>query len=364
MSHVKDSYTQDSSFVLKIPIRNIWVLMFYASDLAQFNEHSRYSFEDAPEDLAQLIAEILCHAVEKRIRRSLTTGFKSKSSTLNRLRGKVEFLETERKQLRLKGKIACTYDDLSKDTPNNRYIKGALEILPKLLGPSSLSDRCRKNARTLFRLGVIGPAPIYHRSYHSSRNDCQDAFALSAARLAYEMRIPSTDDGVMALPNSSHNIRWLRNLFEKAILGFYSVTLSEKDWTVGGGKRFYWQVEHASSGIDEILPSMQTDILIESKPKYRRIVIDTKFNSIFTSSQYRDHSIRSGYLYQIYAYLQSQIGLGEQVNSTGILLHPSLGESVNESVIIQGHTIRFATVDLMADTKCIRKRLLEVIGLL
>ncbi len=30
------------------------------------------------------------------------------------------------------------------------------------------------------------------------------------------------------------------------------------------------------------------------------------------------------------------------------MLHPSIGERVDEEVVIQGHRIRFATVDLMA----------------
>lgn len=68
-------------------------------------------------------------------------------------------------------------------------------------------------------------------------------------------------------------------------------------------------------------------------------------------------------MYQIYAYLKSQKGRGDHLadKAEGLLLHPSVGNMVNESVIIQGHEIRFATVDLSADTKEIRRQLLEVL---
>ena len=48
-------------------------------------------------------------------------------------------------------------------------------------------------------------------------------------------------------------------------------------------------------------------------------------------------------------------------NASGLLLHPSIGKMVDESVVIQGHAIRFATVDLGATASEIRKQLLRVV---
>ncbi len=95
---------------------------------------------------------------------------------------------------------------------------------------------------------------------------------------------------------------------------------------------------------------MKTDILLNHDPSGWRIVIDTKFTSIVTSGWYRKETLRSGYVYQIYAYLRSQVGRGDLLadHASGLLLHPSIGEMVDETVVIQGHSIRFATVDLTA----------------
>lgn len=105
---------------------------------------------------------------------------------------------------------------------------------------------------------------------------------------------------------------------------------------------------------------MRTDVVLDYPLSGRRIVIDTKFNSIVTSGWYREETLRSGYLYQIYAYLRSQVGKGDPLadRASGLLLHPSLGTNVDETVVIQGHDIRFATVDLAASSSEIRRQLL------
>ena len=98
---------------------------------------------------------------------------------------------------------------------------------------------------------------------------------------------------------------------------------------------------------------MRTDRL-DHRSSGRRIVIDTKFTSILKSGWYR------AYLYQIYTYLRSQTGQGDSYRAEGMLLYPSVGESVAEAAVIQGHRIRFMTVNLAADTSVIRAELLRV----
>ena len=74
--------------------------------------------------------------------------------------------------------------------------------------------------------------------------------------------------------------------------------------------------------------------------------------------------LRSYNLYQMYAYLRSQERDGDpkSLDSTGILLHPSVGDDFDERAEIQGHPIRFVTVNLAADGAEIRRRLLHIVG--
>lgn len=71
----------------------------------------------------------------------------------------------------------------------------------------------------------------------------------------------------------------------------------------------------------------------------------------------------SSYIYQMYAYLRSQEQDDDPLSrdATGILLHPAIEDDVDEAARIQGHEIRFATVNLAADCRAIRRRLLDLV---
>ena len=144
--------------------------------------------------------------------------------------------------------------------------------------------------------------------------------------------------------------------------------LSHRGWTIRPGRKIDWQIERPTPGMDAILPSMKTDIVLEgptpqgSEVRFRTI-IDTKFTDILSTGQFGDATLRSGYIYQIYAYLRSQEHDGDSLsmNASGMLLHPSVDGDVDEAATIQGHRIRFATVDLAADSLSIRSRLLFLV---
>ena len=194
------------------------------------------------------------------------------------------------------------------------------------------------------------------------RNDADDQFMVAAAKLAFDLVLPTEATGAHALPLPDREAAWVRRLFERAVGGFYEAVLSQKGWRVRCGKTMGWQIEKKTTGIDKILPTMRTDIVLDHPSTGRRIVIDTKFTSIVTSGWYREETLRSGYMYQIYAYLRSQVGCGDTLadHASGLLLHPAIGHMVDETVVIQGHAIRFATVDLTAPAAEIRSQLLRL----
>jgi 5-methylcytosine-specific restriction enzyme subunit McrC len=108
---------------------------------------------------------------------------------------------------------------------------------------------------------------------------------------------------------------------------------------------------------------MPTDIVLDHWKAGRRVVIDTKFNSIVTRDWYREETLRSAYVYQMYAYVRSQEGKCDPLAdcAAGPLLHPSPGEMLNEAVIIQNHEIRFSTVNFGTSAKEIRRQLLSIL---
>ncbi|MGU9978113.1 MAG: 5-methylcytosine restriction system specificity protein McrC, partial [Candidatus Oxydemutatoraceae bacterium WSBS_2016_MAG_OTU14] len=109
--------------IRKIPIRNLWLLMLYASDMYRDIGTRKVDVEDNPDEIANLVAEILCHHVETRLMRNLSYGYKSKVAIINRVRGQIDMLATECHRLLDKGKICCRYDELTIDTLRNRYVR-------------------------------------------------------------------------------------------------------------------------------------------------------------------------------------------------------------------------------------------------
>jgi 5-methylcytosine-specific restriction enzyme subunit McrC len=350
----------------RIPVRNIWLLLLYASDLYhRMDDSKRAGIEDDPDDIPDLVAEILAHEVERRLSRNLSLGWRRQEAVLNRVRGRIDLRHTESRQLLERGRVACRFDELTIDTPRNRLVRAALIKFAGIVGRSALARRCRSLAARLEGLGVAGERPPRTEVSVDSfgRFDAGDRLMVAAARLAFDLALPNEESGSTALTSPYRGIEWLRTLFERGVAGFYAVTLSRDGWRVNHGRTIHWPQESPSPGIESLLPSMVTDIVLEHPDSGRRIVVDTKFNAILTPGHHRKESLRSGYIYQIYAYLRSQESDGNPLsaNAAGLLLHPSVGQMIDESVIIQGHPIRFATVDLSEFANQIRHRLLTLI---
>lgn len=358
---------EQAGYIGRIPVRNLWLLMFYASDLFRQLGHDKHAVEDAPEEIPDLVAEILVQAVDERIRRNLGFGYQPREAILGRVRGRIDLLQTERHQLLERGRIACRFEELTVDTPRNRFVRAALEEIANVVKRSKLAQECRTLAATLRRMGVTGQTP--GRTTVSvdrfGRHDLDDQRMVTAAQLAFDLALPTEESGMKYLPVPDREITWVRKLYEKAVAEFYKVVLRSAKWRVRAQKPMDWSIENQTAGIARILPGMRSDVEIDDVDTGRRLVIDTKSTSILTHGWYREDAIRSAYLYQIYAYLRSQEGNGDPFSDTaaGLLLHPAIGEMVDERVVIQRHEIRFATVDLSANAKELRNQLLRVVGI-
>ena len=349
----------------KIPLRNLWLLMFYAAQRYMGSGGRKIAVEESPDDIPDLAAAILTDLVNRRIRRNLSCGFRDGADTLNRVRGRIDTLQTERGRLLDAGKVACRFDHLTVDTPLNRFVRGALETLEKRVHNRKLAVCCRKQASCLRRMGVGGPCPEWREAaaFRHGLHDADDRRLLEASHLAFELALPTEAAGERYLPEPDRDMGRLRILFEQSVLGFYSTVLAPAGWTVKGGKRLDWPVARWTPGMRDIFPGMQTDIVLVHPEQRRRIVIDTKFNSVVTPGWRRKETLRNGYLYQMYAYLRTQEENGDPLarTATGVFLHPAVDRMLYEAVEIQGHEIRFATVDLSASTAEIRKQLREAI---
>lgn len=348
-----------------IPVRNVWLLFLYAHDLAQYQGRFDAEVEDSP-DFKCLIARLLCHVVEIRLRRNLSCGYRRRAETLKRVRGRIDLLTTMSRGLFRRGEVACRFDELTIDTTRNRFIRAALDAIGKSIDDQALAHRSRTLASTLGRAGVGGVKPSREQmaSEQFGRHEADDRLMVSLARAVFELVLPTETAGPRSVLDAQRRDTEFRRLFERAIGNFFAAELPrEEGWWVSPGNKIKWPVGAASQGIGTYLPEMETDIVLENEHCDRRIVIDTKFTNIVTSARFADgERFKSKHIFQLYSYLRSQErdSHPSSLNSEGMLLYPAIGFNVDEAVELQGHIVRFVTVDLAEPTSTVVKRLRQL----
>ena len=172
--------------------------MLYASELYRELPRARsVDVENDPDELPNLVAEVLTHAVERRIRRNLSYGYRRRQADLNRVRGRIDLLRTERRQLLQRGRVACSFEELTVDTPRNRFVKAALNLLRGVVSKDEFKYKCRSLATSMERAGVTGDPASTNRGRPRTplarvgRLGADDREMLSAARLAFDLALPT-----------------------------------------------------------------------------------------------------------------------------------------------------------------------------
>lgn len=350
-----------------IPVRNLWLLLVYASDLAAFGSRFDGMVDDAA-DLPELLARLLTVVVERRLRHNLTRAYEPRAAVLHRVRGRIDWLQTESSMLLQRGEVACRFEDLTHDTPRNRLVRAALEAMAGRVSERAVATTCRTLARQLDLLGVrsVRPSRAEMARERFGRHDAEDRIMVTVAELALDLVLPSEASGDLATTRLDRDERLLRRIFEKAVAGLSRFELHGKNgWTVSPQKSLKWSVTAGSAGLMQWLPGMNADVVLEQRlpTSRRRIVVETKFADALTMGQHGNTSFKNSHLYQLYAYLQTQAGVGDAAADTaeGVLIYPTVGPAIDEWAVIQGHRIRVATVDLAGTSASIRERLLDLV---
>lgn len=350
----------------RIPVRSLWFLLIYASDLlAQLrtNEREGILAGERDNDFIDAIAEVLVVEVERRLRRQLTVQYRPRRADLTRVRGRIDHLRTTTRRLSDQGRIACRFDELTVDSPRNRFIAHTLlSAAPAIIRPD-LAQRCRATAFRMHRLGVSATSPsraelsMDRLGYH----DVDDRRMRDAAHLLRDMAVPAHEAGPFDLPALRDDPGAHRNLFEAAVRGFFRYTLSGLGWDVQARILRWTPSEHSEP---PFMPIMKTDVTLDHPASGRRVVIEAKFKDALVD-RHGKTTIATEYLYQLYAYLASQTGRGDDTldAADGVLLFVKTADRdvFDGEVTIQGHRIRFLSVDLAGSPADIRGRWMQCI---
>nr|WP_255498933.1 MULTISPECIES: hypothetical protein [unclassified Leucobacter] len=337
----------------------------YASSFVEkltLQEKERLLGGERDNDLLDAIASVLATQVEARVRTALFPGYRNQSKPLTRVRGRIDHLQTASRRLMDSGRVQCHFTEQTLNRPRYRYLLVTLKQASHRVTSQEVRAQCVSAARKLEQNGVspVDPDPSFLAREQFSHFDSSDRKLLQLARLTRDMHAPEHTDGSIELPRIARDEAKLRQLFEKAMLGFYRCHFTDEGYTVNGERRS-WLPDASDNETSRFLPTLNADIVLRSRARAEQVVIECKFAPVFTE-HHNKTMVSPSYMRQIYSY--ASIFARDFEGSTRAVL---LGAQVRESsgpdldFTIDPYPMRITQVDLTGPPSEIRKTLMAAV---
>lgn len=333
-----------------IQIQNIYYMLSYAFQVLNEQGYKNLATEQF-NNTAELMAAILAKGIGIQIKRGLGKEYIPETEALSSLRGKIDIAESIKTQTMLKKQMICTYDEFSVNGTMNRIIKSTVELLLC----SDISKKRKKELRKLMvYFGDVEPINLYSVNWNVqyNRNNQTYRMLISICYLVVKGLLQTNSDGNTKLMDFFDEQRMCR-LYEKFILEYYRREFPE---IIANASQISWQLD---DGVSEMLPAMQTDIMLAYCEKI--LIIDAKYYSHTTQAQFDTHTLHSGNLYQIFTYVKNKEAelAAEPHEVSGMLLYAKTDEAIfpNNSYQMSGNKISVRTLDLDCDFSAIAEQL-------
>jgi len=340
-----------------IPIQNIYYLLCFAWNKLDEGETVDVSSLDSIE-LADLFAVVLSTGVRHLVRRGLDRDYIEYAEETPRLRGRVNFAESIKRNLLTRRRPLCEFDELSYDVPHNRILKSTIDRLlyvNELARPNK--EQLREASRWFRDVGGIRLSSQVFRRVQLHRNNNYYRFLLNVCQIVYESVLIDERTGQSRFRDFIRDEGRMRALFEEFVRNFYK--LRQNEFRVES-RKLRWNIRTADLHAQSLIPEMRTDICLESSA--RQIIIDCKFAKDVLASYFNKESLKPGHLYQMYTYLRHAREQLRWNNLEGILLYPATRPMEPIRFELDGFPFKVCTVDLNADWKVIERQLLETIA--
>lgn len=336
-----------------IAVRNIYYMLAYAFQILNEDGYRNIATEQF-QNVADLYAAILIKGVSLQLKRGLDRNYISETETLSALRGKIDITESIKTQTMMRKQMVCTYDEFSVNTYMNRIIK---TTLMKLLHADITKSRKKEIRKLLVFFDGVQELHIHSINWNQqySKNNQTYQMLVSICYLALKGLLQTTDDGSTKWMQFLDEQRMCR-LYEKFILEYYR---KEHPKIKANASRIVWQLDDSGFGEAQMLPVMQTDIMLSQGTKI--LIIDAKYYEHTTQINYDKHTLHSNNLYQIFAYVKNkEYELREKPHEVaGMLLYAKTDEEIqpDQKYKMSGNWISARTLDLNQNFEKIKKQL-------
>lgn len=272
-------------------------------------------------------------------------------------RGKLRLDVMTKQQTVLRGAAVCDVDELTANVIHNQILRASVKSL----------SQCRNIDKTLRhqlqtterRLSGIAPirlsADLFHR-VQLSRNTAQYAFLMRVCELVFHALLPDERGSGSKFQNILEDETRMSALFEEFLRNFYRLELQGYS---SASEIMPWLAEAENDSDLAFLPIMKTDITLRSGE--RTIIIDAKFYKEALAGGRYDAKVRSGHLYQLRTYLEHAKQREPDQNISGVLIYPTVGQSLRLMYRLLGTPVTVATVDLTAEWPDIHQELIEIV---
>lgn len=339
-----------------IPIKNIYYMLSYAFQVLNEQGYKNLATEQF-ENTADLMAAILAKGISIQIKRGLGKEYISQTESLSTMRGKIDIAESIKTQSLLKKQMVCDYDEFSTNGTMNRIIKSTVELL--IYSGNISTKRIKELKKLMVYFTDVEKINLYTVNWnmHYNRNNQTYRLLISVCYLVVKGLLQTNSDGTNKLMDFVDEQRMCR-LYEKFILEYYRKEFPE---ITANASKIDWQLD---DGISDMLPVMQTDIMLTYNEKI--LIIDAKYYSHTTQSQYNTHTLHSGNLYQIFTYVKNKEAELEgkpHDKVSGMLLYAKTDEEVlpDNDYVMSGNKISVKTLDLDCEFSQIAEQLNKII---
>lgn len=341
-----------------IPIRNVYYLLLYAWDSLE-QADSRVIAAEPQTRVLNLLAAVLNHGVERLLRQGLHRAYCSHTETLAGVRGRVDMSATVKADLLRRARTVCEFDELSHNVLHNRILKATLR---NVLQTDGVSAELREAMRATFhRLHDVDEIHLTRRTFprvQLHRNSRDYRFLLDVCLLLHEYLIPNERTGRFEFRDFLRDERRMRALFERFIRNFFRRHAEGFDTVEAEHLR--WADASGSPEDLAMLPNMRTDVTLRRPGLV--FIIDAKYYRE-ALQEYRGRvTVRSGHLYQLFAYMaNSARKAGHGVEVEGLLLYPLTTRRLEVDFRVHGHRVRVYTLNLNQDWAQIHADLLSLL---
>lgn len=337
-----------------IPIRNVYYMLSYAFQILQEQGYNNISTEDF-DNTAELCSAILSKGISLQLKRGLNKDYIEVKEPLSAIKGKIDISDSIKTRSIMKSQLVCSYDEFSENSYFNKILKTTVMLLLK----ADISKSRKKELKNLMMFfSNVDTLDVHDIDWHIRYNKNNQSYhlLLSICNLVIEGLLQTQQDGTSKLMNFIDEQRMCR-LYEKFILEYYRKHYPSIS---ANAEQIPWQLDDDMS---DMLPVMQSDIML--KQWNQVLIIDAKYYTHTTQSQYDTHTLHSANLYQVFTYVKNKEHelKDKEHKVSGMLLYARTDEEIQPSntYFMSGNRIDVRTLDLNCDFRVIKEQLDSIV---